>query len=115
LTAHGKYKTNNKSGLSTSFFFFTEETVDGDNDYHARMLCIENDNCIEDAATGSANGCFLAYLLKNVKPLISVKVEQGFHINRLSFLLLDGSLSNTGYDIRVSGQVVSVGSGMWHI
>ena len=70
LIAHGKYKTNSKTGLSTSFFFFTEETIDGDNDYHTRMLCIENDNCIEDAATGSANGCFLAYLLKNVKVLV---------------------------------------------
>lgn len=79
------------------------------------MLFIENDNCIEDAATGSTNGCFLAYLLKNIKPLISVKVEQGFHINRPSFLFLDGSLSNTGDDIRVGGQVVLVGSGMWYI
>ncbi|SEC77444.1 trans-2,3-dihydro-3-hydroxyanthranilate isomerase [Tenacibaculum sp. MAR_2009_124] len=115
LIQHEKHKSNSVTGLSTSFFFFTEETVDQSNDYHTRMLLIENGQYIEDAATGSANGCFLAYLLKNINSAIDVTTEQGFQMNRPSYLKLDGKLNNGNYTIKVGGQVVSVGSGKWNI
>ncbi len=115
LIEEKKHKSNSSTGLSTSFFFFTEETVDKENDYHTRMLLIENGVYIEDAATGSANGCFLAYLLKNINQTISVTTEQGFQMDRPSYLKLNGNISNGNYTIKVGGQVVSVGSGKWNI
>jgi trans-2,3-dihydro-3-hydroxyanthranilate isomerase len=70
---------------------------------------------MEDAATGSANGCFLAYLLKHQSTTITAKVEQGFKMGRKSHIYLEGSLEENSYEIYVSGQVVEVGAGQWKI
>lgn len=115
LRQNQKYKTNSLSGLTTSLFFVTEETFEKSNDFNTRMFCIENENLIEDAATGSANGCFLAYLLKNDSTKISATVEQGFQVNRKSYLNLDGKIKNNKYTLRIGGQVVGVGKGKWKI
>lgn len=115
LTRNNKYKTNSLSGLTTSLFFITEETVEKLNHYHARMFCIENETLIEDAATGSANGCFLAYLLKNKTTTISATIEQGFQMNRKSFINLNGTLVNGKYTLKIGGQVVEVGNGKWQL
>lgn len=66
-------------------FFVTEETFEKSNNFNARMFCIENGNIVEDAATGSANACLLAYLLKNESNTISVTTEQEFQMNRKSY------------------------------
>jgi trans-2,3-dihydro-3-hydroxyanthranilate isomerase len=107
------HKTNNPSGLSTSLFFVTEDTIDAKSTYHARMLLFEQGKITEDAATGSANGCFLAYLLKHQSKTINARVEQGFKMERKSHIYLDGSLQESNYEIYVSGQVVDVGYGHW--
>ncbi len=109
------HKTNNPSGLSTSFFFVTEETIAKENDFYGRMFCLEQGEIMEDAATGSANGCFLAYLLKHQSKKIKATVEQGFKMGRKSHIYLNGNLDKNGYEIFVSGQVVEVGSGQWKI
>ena len=109
------HKNNNPSGLSTSLFFVTEETINTTNTYHARMLLFEQGKITEDAATGSANGCFLAYLLKHQSTSIKATVEQGFKMARNSHIYLDGNSSEKGYNIYVSGQVVEVGFGQWKI
>jgi trans-2,3-dihydro-3-hydroxyanthranilate isomerase len=109
------HKSNNPSGLSTSFFFVTQETIASDSDFYARMFCLEQGEIMEDAATGSANGCFLAYLLKHQSKTIEATVEQGFKMGRKSHLYLNGSFIENSYDIFVSGQVVEVGSGQWKI
>ena len=115
LLDNGIYKTNNTSGLSTSLFFYTDETVEAENDYNVRMFCLENEQLIEDAATGSANGCFLAYLLKYVKKEIRAKTEQGFQMNRKSYLYLDGKESEGQYDIKVGGFVKMIAKGIWNV
>jgi len=115
LIQHKKYKTNSITGLTTSLFFVTEETFEKQNDFNARMFCIENEQLIEDAATGSANGCFLAFLLKNEPTEISATTEQGFQINRKSYINLDGKLKNNKYTLKTGGQVVEVANGKWAI
>ncbi|PID26770.1 MAG: phenazine biosynthesis protein [Candidatus Cloacimonadota bacterium] len=113
LTLNGRYKTNSRTGLSTSLFFFTEESFEEGNRFNSRMFCIENGGLVEDAATGSANGSFLAYLLKHGLSKISTRVEQGFQINRRSYIDLYGEFKNGSYILKVGGQVVDVGRGMW--
>jgi trans-2,3-dihydro-3-hydroxyanthranilate isomerase len=44
---------------------------------HSRMLCIEQNQLIEDAATGSASTCFTGLLLKYHKPVIRPMNNQG--------------------------------------
>ncbi|WP_297096459.1 PhzF family phenazine biosynthesis protein [uncultured Draconibacterium sp.] len=109
------YKTNSWSELSTSLFFITEETYEKFNNYNGRMFCIENGDIIEDSATGSANGCFLAYLLKNNSNCVSAIVEQGFQMNRKSYIKLQGKLHNSKFSLKVGGNVVELSKGTWSI
>ena len=109
------YKSNNPRGLTTSLFFVTKETTEKENDYHTRMFVLEGNTIWEDAATGSANGCFLAYLLKHENKQQSVIVEQGYEMDRKSILYLDGELNNNQYLLKVGGQVVPVCEGKWSI
>lgn len=115
LTQKEKYKTNSKTGLTTSLFFATEETFEKLNSFNTRMFCLENENLIEDSATGSANGCFLAYLLKNKSPEISATVEQGFQMKRKSYINLDGKLKNGKYSLKIGGKVVDLSKGKWKV
>lgn len=114
LLSKKKYRTNSLTGHSTSLFFFTTETYEASSDYNARMLLIENNKISEDAATGSANGCLLAYLLKYVNSHIKATVEQGFQIGRKSYIYLDGELANDHYRINVGGQNRLVAEGVWY-
>lgn len=109
------FKSNNPRGLTTNLFFVTKETVEKQNSYHTRMLVLEEHKIWEDAATGSANGCFLAYLLKHVNPSQSAIVEQGYEMGRQSILYLDGLRNENEYILKVGGQVVSVSEGMWSV
>lgn len=115
LIQNKRYKSNSPSGLTTSLFFVTEETFEKSNNFNARMYCIENENIIEDAATGSANGCLLAYLLKNESTKILATTEQGFQMNRKSYINLDGKLENNKYTLKIGGQVVAISKGTWKI
>ncbi len=115
LVENKLHKTNNPSGLSTSFFFVTQETIVKENDFYARMFCLEQGEIMEDAATGSANGCLLAYLLKHQSKKIQATVEQGFKMARKSHVYLEGSLAENNYKIFVSGQVKEVALGQWNI
>jgi len=109
------FKSNNPRGLTTNLFFVTRETVEEQNSYHSRMMVLEGDTIWEDAATGSANGCFLAYLLKHKGLSQSAIVEQGFEMGRKSILHLDGKRTENEYILKVGGQVVPVSEGMWSI
>lgn len=115
LLKHELYKTNSLNGISTSFLFFTNETFEEGNDYNVRMFCIEDEILKEDSATGSANGCFLAYLLKNISNEISAKVEQGFQMNRMSHLFLTGLKSENNYQIKVGGHSKMIAQGQWYV
>lgn len=109
------HKSINVRGLTTSLFFVTSETVNQENDYHTRMFVLENNSVWEDAATGSANGCLLAYLLKHENEKINAVVEQGYEMGRKSILYLDGARNENEYILKVGGQVVPISEGMWSI
>lgn len=109
------YKDNCELGLSTSLFFVTRETVEKEHSFHTRMFVLEDGTIWEDAATGSANGCLLAYLLKHENKVISAVVEQGFEMSRKSILYLDGKVNEDHYNLKVGGQVVAISQGTWSI
>jgi trans-2,3-dihydro-3-hydroxyanthranilate isomerase len=115
LEKRKKYRGNSATGHSTSFFFFTKETYEPSNGYNTRMQLLENGKLSEDAATGSANGCFLAYLLQHVQPTVQTTVEQGFQIHRKSYLYLDGSVENDWYKLGVGGRTQMVADGFWQV
>ncbi|GAB4037573.1 PhzF family phenazine biosynthesis protein [Spirosoma jeollabukense] len=114
LLSKKKYRTNSITGHSTSVFFFTKETYEATSDYNARMLLIENNKVSEDAATGSANGCLLAYLLTYSNNTVNAVVEQGFQINRKSYIYLKGERINDTYEITVGGRVKLISDGIWY-
>ena len=115
LLARNKYRTNSPTGHSTSLFFFTKETYETTSHYNARMVLIENSKLSEDAATGSANGCLLAYLLQYKNMTIKATVEQGFQMGRKSYIYLDGSVINGIYQLIVGGRVQLISEGIWYV
>ena len=115
LSARNRYRTNSLTGHSTSLFLFTKEAYESGNNYNTRMLLLENNKLSEDAATGSANGCFLAYLLTYENEKIKATVEQGFQMGRKSYLYLDGELTNGIYQINVGGRTKLISEGIWYI
>lgn len=115
LRSEKLHKDNSSIGLTTSLFFVTKETESKAHQYHTRMFVLENDSLWEDAATGSANGCLLAYLLKNVNTEVATVVEQGYEMGRESLLYLDGALNKNEYILKVGGQVIPISEGIWSI
>ena len=115
MKSKGLYKTNNPSGLTTSVFCFTSETYESRSDYNSRMLCVEDEVLKEDAATGSANGCFLAYYLKFIHPSANLLMEQGYEMKRPSNLHLKGKLIDNEYEIKVGGSVKLIAKGDWYL
>lgn len=115
LIKRSKYRTNSITGHSTSLFFFTSETYEPGNAYNVRMRLLENNCLSEDAATGSANGCFLAYLLKHHGNAVEATVEQGFQINRKSYIHLRGSQQAGNYELNVGGRTQLISEGIWHL
>ena len=113
LETRKRYKTNSSTGQTTSLFFFTKDVYEKGNSFNTRMMAIENEKLVEDAATGSANGCLLAYLLKHVNKSINATIEQGFQMGRKSLLSLQGSLVENSFQINVGGRVKLVSEGTW--
>ena len=69
---------------------------------------------MEDPATGSANGCLAAYLVKHRyfrKPDVDVRVEQGYEIGRPLLLYLKASEKKGVIDVDVGGRVTMVAKG----
>ncbi|RYZ89509.1 MAG: PhzF family phenazine biosynthesis protein [Proteobacteria bacterium] len=115
LLKRKKYRTTSSTGHSTSLFFFTNETYESASTYNTRMLLLENGRLAEDAATGSANGCFLAYLLAHQTDSLDAIVEQGFQMDRKSYIYLNGKRTNDSYEINVGGRTQLVSEGYWYV
>jgi len=115
LAKRFKYRTNSQSGHSTSLFFFTTEPYESGNSFNTRMCLLENGRLSEDAATGSANGCFLAYLLTHRDGKVNATVEQGFQMGRKSYIQLHGSLTDQKYELNVGGQTQLIAEGSWYL
>lgn len=70
----------------------------------------------EDAATGSANGCLAAYLVKYrffQTSEINIRVEQGYEMNRPSLLFLKADEENGEINVSVGGKVEKIAQGEW--
>jgi len=68
----------------------------------------------EDPATGSANSCLAAYLVKYRyfgSSKIDIRVEQGYEIGRPSLLYLRAEDNDGQIDVSVGGKVVMVAKG----
>ena len=83
-------------------FVFSAEAYGPDADFATRMF-FESAGVREDAATGSANSAFAAYLRRERGQLGDVVVDQGVEMNRPSRLYLD-----VGETLRVGGKVQPV-------
>jgi len=79
----------------------------------SRMLCIEHNQLVEDAATGSASTCLQAFLLKYHKPEFELTNHQGDYIGRPSEIYFNGKLSGDLFDIRIGGKAQFVAKGEW--
>ncbi|MFU8795593.1 MAG: PhzF family phenazine biosynthesis protein [Dethiobacteria bacterium] len=96
-----------------SLFVFCPETYLPGNHFNCRMFDHFH-GIAEDPATGSANGCLAAYLVKHRylgSTEIDVRVEQGYEIGRPSLLLLKAKEERDGILIKVGGKVIPVAEG----
>jgi len=94
-------------------FVFCPETYSSENDMNVRLFadCL---GIVEDPATGSANSCLAAYLVKHKyfgKDIIDIRVEQGYEIGRPSLLYLKAQKNNGRIDISVGGEVKMIAKG----
>jgi trans-2,3-dihydro-3-hydroxyanthranilate isomerase len=95
---------------------FCPQTYHGENQLNVRVFT-EYLGIPEDPATGSANGCLTAYLVKNRyfnDPSIDIRVEQGYEIARPSLLYLQGKELNGDIKVKVGGKVIGIAEGEWY-
>jgi trans-2,3-dihydro-3-hydroxyanthranilate isomerase len=91
-------------------FVFCRQAVDPGNHVHARAFA-DYYGIVEDPATGSANSCFAAYLVKHRyfgADQIDVRVEQGCEIGRPSLIYLRAGRSAGRIEVNVGGKVIPI-------
>jgi trans-2,3-dihydro-3-hydroxyanthranilate isomerase len=94
-------------------FLFCRQTVEPHNHLHARMFA-DYYGIAEDPATGSANSCLAAYLVKYRyfgTAQIDIQVEQGYEIGRPSRIYLRAKESDGRIQVEVGGKVFAVMEG----
>jgi trans-2,3-dihydro-3-hydroxyanthranilate isomerase len=79
----------------------------------SRMLCVEHNQLVEDAATGSASTCLQAFLLKYHKPELELTNYQGDYIGRPSEIYFKGKLIDDQFDINIGGKAQFIAKGEW--
>jgi trans-2,3-dihydro-3-hydroxyanthranilate isomerase len=99
-----------KTGHRALYFYCFE-----DGKLISRMLCIEDNQLKEDAATGSASTCLQAFLMKYHSPEIEIINHQGDFINRPSQIYFKGKLSENHFDIKIGGKTQFVAKGEWEV
>lgn len=108
-----KYYELIKNTQAKSILIFSPETYNQENDLNVRFFA-DYLGVPEDPATGSANGCLAAYLVKHDyfnKNNINVRVEQGYEIGRRSLLLLRAEKKEGKYYVAVGGKVIMIAKG----
>jgi trans-2,3-dihydro-3-hydroxyanthranilate isomerase len=108
-----EYERLRHLGFNPCIFLFCRETYGADNDLNARMFA-ETFGVAEDPATGSANACLAAYVLRHAcypGDRIDLRVEQGYEIGRPSLLFLRAQRRAAEADIHVGGHVVATARG----
>jgi trans-2,3-dihydro-3-hydroxyanthranilate isomerase len=92
---------------------FSPETFDPQCRLHVRVFCDYYD-VPEDPATGSANGCLCAWLVRHQflgTGEFAIQAEQGVEMKRPSLLYLQGGERDGAILVRVGGRVVVAGRG----
>lgn len=95
-------------GFQPFIYLYCTETLDSKNDLCARFF-FDAHGVREDSATGSATACLGAFLLKHntlSKTNFSLRIEQGYEMNRPSLLLLKAYEENGSPKICVGGNVI---------
>ena len=108
-----KYNHLIQNTQAKSILVFCPETYDKRNDLNVRFFA-DYYGVPEDPATGSANGCLAAYLVKYGyfgKNKIDIRVEQGYEIGRKSLLLLKAEEKSEKFHITVGGKVILIAKG----
>ncbi|TDB49528.1 PhzF family phenazine biosynthesis protein [Bacillus sp. CBEL-1] len=96
---------------------FCPETYNSENHINVRDFA-DYYGVPEDAATGSANGCLAAYLVKYryfEQDEINIRVEQGYEISRPSLLFLKAKSDNEKIHVHVGGKVEKIAKGEWFL
>ncbi|WP_369615354.1 PhzF family phenazine biosynthesis protein [Flavobacterium sp. CFS9] len=106
----GWLKKHCKTDHRALYFYYLE-----DSKLFSRMLCVEHNQLVEDAATGSASTCLQAYLLKYHAPEIELINHQGDYINRPSQIYFKGKLAENQFDIKIGGKAQFVAKGEWEV
>lgn len=102
-----RYEAASELGVPPSQFLFCR-SADGESEYRARMFATPM-GIVEDPATGSANACLAAYLLRYVQPeapYLGARVAQGIEMGRPSLLHLAARPQGETSHIEVGGRVV---------
>jgi len=109
-----KYEQLIKNIESKGLLIFSPETYKRQNHLNVRFFA-DYYGVPEDPATGSANGCLAAYLIKHNyfgQKQINIRVEQGYEIGRPSLLLLKAEEDKQGkIHVNVGGKVIPVAEG----
>lgn len=95
-------------GFNPCIFLFSPQTYSADHQLNARMFAAPF-GVPEDPATGSANACLAAYLLRHryfPGDRVDIRVEQGYEIGRPSLLFLKAQRRGERAEIQVGGHVV---------
>lgn len=101
------------SAQAKEVLVFCPQTHQPGNHLAARMFAHEL-GVPEDPATGSANGCLAAYLVKNRyfgSTSIDIRVEQGYEISRPSLLYLKAEQKDDQIIVQVGGKSITVARG----
>ncbi|MFG4001632.1 PhzF family phenazine biosynthesis protein [Flavobacterium aquidurense] len=101
-------KNNCKTSHRALYFYYLEGSK-----LFSRMLCIEHNQLVEDAATGSASTCLQAFLLKYHKPEFELINYQGDYIGRPSEIYFNGSVTDNQFDIKIGGKAQFIAKGDW--
>jgi trans-2,3-dihydro-3-hydroxyanthranilate isomerase len=102
-----------KDKQAKTIFVFCPETYKSENHMNVRLFA-DYFGVQEDPATGSANACLAAYLVKYRyfgDDKIDVRVEQGYEISRPSLLYLRAENKQGKIDVSVGGKVVMIARG----
>jgi len=109
-----KYDQLIKNIKSKGLLIFSPETYHRKNHLNVRFFA-DYYGVSEDPATGSANGCLAAYLIKHNyfgQKQINIRVEQGYEIGRPSLLLLRAGKDKQGkIHVNVGGKVIPIAEG----
>ena len=104
-----------KNRPAKMLFVFCRQGLEPANHVHARAFT-DYYGMTEDPATGSANSCFAAYVVKHRyfgADQIDARVEQGYEIGRPSLIHLKAWNGGGAIHAEVGGKVIPVAQGEW--